>query len=349
MKASADSDILSELHAMLTQIAFQSGSTYLRWLSGLSVMIEKKENDIRVEKLRAIVLLEEDFNFGTKLYLGSRMVHHMNNLQIIPSEMFGSRPQHTSIDVPMCRILFFEIIRQRKINAALGSYDAQSCYDNLTHSYISLSTQAIGLPISIIITTLITLQYMKFYLRTGFGDSSSYYSSKQNHPYQGMGQGNGASPAVWLLISSLLINMMKQKNIRINLPGTISSDILSYVALLFVDDGDFPTIALQGNKMEDVIKQHQKTVTIWSQYLKVTGGSLSSQKFYWYPIQWEWNNGIASIISSNKISHEIYIKNLNGKRTNISKYDSNESCEVMGVWQSPLGTMEKQQEIIKQK
>ena len=52
---------------------------------------------------------------------------------------------------------------------------------------------------------------MKSYLRTGFGDSSSYYSSNTKYPYQGMGQGNGASPAIWILVSSLLINMLKEK------------------------------------------------------------------------------------------------------------------------------------------
>ena len=134
-----------------------------------------------------------------------------------------------------------------------------------------------------------------------------------------------------------------------NLPGTISNEVLSYVALLFVDDGDFPTIAPNGNKMDDVVHQHQKTVTAWSKYLQVTGGSLSSQKCFWYPIQWEWNNGHASIISAKKICHEIYIINSDKLNTKISKYDSNESQEVMGIWQSPLGTMNKQQDIIKQK
>lgn len=40
-KAAAYDNNISELHAMLTQIAFQSGSPYIRWSTGLSVMLEK--------------------------------------------------------------------------------------------------------------------------------------------------------------------------------------------------------------------------------------------------------------------------------------------------------------------
>ena len=40
---------------MLTQTEFPSGSMYNHWLSGLSVMLEKNEGDIRLEKLRATV------------------------------------------------------------------------------------------------------------------------------------------------------------------------------------------------------------------------------------------------------------------------------------------------------
>ena len=49
------------------------------------------------------------------------------------------------------------------------------------------------------------IENMKFYLRTGFGDSKSFTGGGISVKTQGLTQGNGASPAGWAVISICII------------------------------------------------------------------------------------------------------------------------------------------------
>ena len=170
-----------------------------RWCVGLSVMIEKIPGCIKVDKLRALLFMEADFNFANKVYFGKRMIAAADK-SIISKEQFAVK-NNSSVEVALCRLLFFDIVRQTKYNAALGSYDAAQCYDCMTHSFISLAAQSVGTPTAMIGTMLLAIQCMQFHIRTAYGDSKRTYGST-NRPFQGSCQGNGAAPALWLLVSA---------------------------------------------------------------------------------------------------------------------------------------------------
>ena len=53
------------------------------------------------------------------------------------------------------------------------------------------------------------IQSMVYYLRTTFGDSTKSYGGKETIPFQGSCQVNGASPALWLIVSIYLVLLMK--------------------------------------------------------------------------------------------------------------------------------------------
>lgn len=56
-----------------------------------------------------------------------------------------------------------------------------------------------------------TLATATHHVRTGFGDSSRSFHPPSNVPFQGCGQGNGAGPAIWVAVGSILI-MMEAKH-----------------------------------------------------------------------------------------------------------------------------------------
>ena len=159
----------------------------------------------------------------------------------------------------------------------------------MTHSFISLAAQSIGFPLSLIGTMLLAIQFMQFHIRTAYGDSDRTYGSTRNRPYQGACQGNGAAPAVWLIISAFLILHMRANGHEVNIASAITGTILCYVGLWFVDDGDIPTFATHPEEdAVSVAKRHQSAVTCWSDSLQVTGGSLKPGKSFWYPMYWGW-------------------------------------------------------------
>ena len=68
---------------------------------------------------------------------------------------------------------------------------------------------------------LTPIQSMEYYLRAGFGKSTTYLGGKE-HPKEGLCQGNTAAPPMWQQISSLLINTQKRagQGILVALPIT---------------------------------------------------------------------------------------------------------------------------------
>ena len=80
------------------------------------------------------------------------------------------------------------------------------------------------------------IQQMKFHLRTRYGDSDTNYRGIEAKPYQGLYQGNGATPAAWILLSSMVLLHMKSEGRDSKMTAAISNEIMNYMALVFVDD-----------------------------------------------------------------------------------------------------------------
>ena len=73
-------------------------------------MLEKVPEVTLVDKLRAILLMEADFNFGNRLIFGNKMVESLEAKDVLPQDSFGSRNNLSAIEVPLCRALFFYVV-----------------------------------------------------------------------------------------------------------------------------------------------------------------------------------------------------------------------------------------------
>jgi hypothetical protein len=69
-KVVTDDTKLCEMHAVFVDIAINSGYSLRQWQKGLTVMLEKKQGVNLVNKLRATLLLEADFNYANKTIFG---------------------------------------------------------------------------------------------------------------------------------------------------------------------------------------------------------------------------------------------------------------------------------------
>jgi hypothetical protein len=101
--------------------------------------------------------------------------------------------------------------------------------------------QAFGVPTPAIVSKLLTIQRMKFFLCTGYGDSEGYAGGDRDDTEdpirtQGMCQGNGASPAAWLVTSIPMIKAHRRKGNGTHLIAPVSELPCHLVGGLFVDD-----------------------------------------------------------------------------------------------------------------
>ena len=95
---------------------------------------------------------------------------------------------------------------------------------------------------------------MKMFLRTGYRDSLTPFSNASSK-FQGLLQGNGAAPAIWLLISMFLILLMKSFVRTPHIQATFSGIIISLIALVFVDDTDLFTFSFPNESVSDTVNR----------------------------------------------------------------------------------------------
>jgi len=100
--------------------------------------------------LRAILLIEADFNAAMKLIIGHRMICNAIRSHAIPTECFGSRPGHSAIQVSLTRCLVADVSRQQKTPLAVASVDFLTCYDSAAHPPASIACQRLGAPPSVL-------------------------------------------------------------------------------------------------------------------------------------------------------------------------------------------------------
>ena len=88
-KAAVDNNHLSELHAMQMQVIAKVGHTLSCWQKGLSCMLEKVMGVIVVDKLRAILLMEADFNTFNGIIFTKCMIDQAEQQGWIPLECYA--------------------------------------------------------------------------------------------------------------------------------------------------------------------------------------------------------------------------------------------------------------------
>ena len=262
-----------------------------RWLRGLSVMLEKTLGVTLVSKLRAILLMEADFNTTNKIVYGDRMMTNVRKCNLMPEEIFSEKNRMAD-DGTLCKTLFYDITRQAQVPAAITSVDASTCYDRIAHAIASLVFQAFGVPATAIKTMLSTIENMKFFLRTGFGNSKSFAGDGVSVKTQGLTQGNGASRAGWAVISICIIGAHGKKGHGAK--STCPITLLKYhlPAILYKDDTDLLHIDLSKDKTVDKVHRSiQDSLYSWGNLLIATGGVLQPTKCFYLIISFNWKDG----------------------------------------------------------
>ncbi len=114
---------------------------------------------------------------------------------------------------------------------------APACYDRVNHIIMSLVWLVLTGNTPAIVATLICLQTMRFFQRTGFGESKTFFGGPRHEPYMmGLGQGNRAAPPSWLQLSAVMVNVYKQLGLGTDLHDPISLYAQSELDVCYATD-----------------------------------------------------------------------------------------------------------------
>ena len=102
---------------------------------------------------------------------------------------------------------------------------------------MSLLLMAIVGSVGSIVSMLFLIQMMKFFQRTAQGDSTTFMGGRgKDNPLQGLCQGNGAAPACWLMLSSVLMHCYKRQGFGSRILSPISGAIIDFLGEIYVND-----------------------------------------------------------------------------------------------------------------
>ncbi len=82
---------LSAMHAAKLTLATSTGVPLARWGNGLTVLLEKVFGNIFIDKMRAICLLEADYNWLNNFVFAKQMMDKAFQGDIIPVEQFAKK------------------------------------------------------------------------------------------------------------------------------------------------------------------------------------------------------------------------------------------------------------------
>lgn len=347
--ANAQSDKLSAIHAVKLTLAAKLGIPLKRWHDALTVLLEKTFGCILIDKLRAICLLEADYNWLMKLIFAKRMMDNAKLKGVIPEEQFaksGSRPQ----DACTVKTFFCDCARVLHETAAITGNDFKTAFDSMAQPLASVALQAWGVSLMMVKVMLSVLQTMHFFLRTGFGDASTSYGGSEDDKMGGLGQGNGAAPPAFQAVVTLLLMAYINMGHGVTIDPAISGTIFTIAAIIYVDDTDLLHWARStGMTEEQFFDQVQRAILDWGHLAIASGGSLKADKCFWYLISFRFRNGIPYYKTLDELpSRQLVIPNPDGTLSPIELKTSDKATKTLGVFQDVEGTPDAQLEKMQQ-
>jgi hypothetical protein len=305
-------DNLNEVDTLFRQLPYHHGFSPDSWKVLTDVEILKKAGVYDVELMCTIQLRHGEFNMNNKK-LGRDVMAFAEQHHALAPEQFGSQKNHQSILAALNKRLTMDLLRQRRQAGALCANDAKSCYDRIVHNVASLALRHPGMPIEPIQSMFQMLQLATHHVSTAFGISVHTYGGTRDPPLQGAGQDNGAGPAIWAVISTVIIAGMATQGHGFNVLSAITRSLVSFVCYAFVDDTDVIHSALTNSiPGEQVITEMQVVIDRWGGLLRATGGALVPTKSFWYAIDFKWTGTQWRYRDATDMPGEILITGVDG-------------------------------------
>ena len=187
------------------------------------------------------------------------------------------------------------------------------------------------------------LQYLHHTIRCAYGTSDiSYGSDEWEKPMQGVYQGNGAGPIIWAVVSSPILQILREDGYGTFFHTAISGRPIRIVGYAFVDDTDLIQTAKDGQTFDEVRDEMQKAMNLWEGLIKNTGGALAVDKCRWWGIDFHWTNGNWRYKTAAELSGTLTACDTYEQRDTIPQLEASNYYETLGVFLTADGNHTKQ-------
>jgi len=283
------------------------------------------------------MLFEANFNYNNKR-LGQAVMISVEQAGLLTPEQYGSR-KHKSANLQcLNKQLLYDWAWFRQQLLALCSNDAKSCYDQIVLTMAALCLCQVGASLEMVGSMVRTLQRMRHHTCAAFGDLVISKGWREwGGPIAGIGQGNGAGPQIWAVVSSPLFDILRSDGFFALLIGAISSYKWRLAGFAFIDDTNLIVTGIKESaSASDVAHRMQDAVAEWEALLSATGGALVPEKCFWYLVdfefmgsQWQYTRKSDSVL--------LVVRNAAGNLVMIPQLSATEARRTLGVRVAPDG------------
>ena len=96
------------------------------------------------------------------------------------------------------------------------------------------------------------------------------HTNRLEQPTQGIYQGNGAGPIIWAVVSSLLLQILREDGYGTHFEMALTNKLIRLVGYAFVDNTDLIQMAKPVQVFDDVFTNMQEGLNLWEGLIKNT-------------------------------------------------------------------------------
>jgi hypothetical protein len=171
------------------------------------------------------------------------------------------------------------------------------------------------------------------------------------NPIHGTGQGSCASLAIWLLVSSFIMDILQDHATGMNMVDiqTKYAPIIHWIEGFVDDNSIFTNLEFGCEDLNKLIKKATKDAQLWEGLLSATGGELQLSKCFYYVLSWKWDK-FGNPSPQNKIEQNILPLTLQMTTTQMSEEltqkECHESHKTLGTHKCIIGHEITQYEVL---
>jgi hypothetical protein len=192
----------------------------------------------------------------------------------------------------MTKIFICNESRIHPHDTCIAGNDFGDCYNCAAHPIAALLLRSFGVPQPAINVLLETMETMRMFLRTGFGESKTSYGGSHEEHLAGYGQGNVAAGPGFTAMSLLIVNAYLRDGYGAQIYSSYYKQLLLLVAVMYVGDTDVVHWSnLLSSTPGKLIPAAQTATYAWGGLAIATGAAIKPEKCYTYFLSYWYDRG----------------------------------------------------------
>ena len=114
--------------------------------------------------------------------------------------------------------------------------------------------------------------------------SENFFQGTMNKPLDGTGQGSGASTTIWLAVSLIIIDALKEKNTGLQFKDPQQKIKIRRICDYYFDDAACGINWTEKIPLKEITRQTESFIQEFEELLYTSGGEISLIKSFWYMI-----------------------------------------------------------------